>query len=63
MDQKKHTPKYKAEFRERGVRLYREQRPYPANAHVFDHSPAQGVVLSSVMEASCMVIAKAPIVR
>ena len=27
MDQKKHTPQYTAEFRERGVRLYREQRP------------------------------------
>lgn len=27
MDQKKRTPKYTAEFRERGVRLFREQRP------------------------------------
>lgn len=27
MDQKKPTPKYTAEFRERGVRLFREQRP------------------------------------
>ena len=27
MESKKHTPKYTAEFRERGVRLYREQRP------------------------------------
>lgn len=27
MAEKKHTPKYTAEFRERGVRLYREQRP------------------------------------
>lgn len=26
MDEKKHTPKYTAEFRERGVRLFREQR-------------------------------------
>ena len=26
MEQKKHTPKYSAEFRERGVRLYREHR-------------------------------------
>ena len=26
MESKKHTPKYTAEFRERGVRLYREQR-------------------------------------
>ena len=26
MNQKKPTPKYTAEFRERGVRLYREQR-------------------------------------
>ena len=27
MDQKKPTPKYTAEFRERGVRLFREQLP------------------------------------
>ena len=27
MDQRKPTPKYTAEFRERGVRLFREQRP------------------------------------
>ena len=27
MESKKQTPKYTAEFRERGVRLYREQRP------------------------------------
>jgi transposase-like protein len=27
MESKKHTPKYTAEFRERGVRLYREHRP------------------------------------
>lgn len=27
MEQKKHSPKYSAEFRERGVRLYREHRP------------------------------------
>ena len=27
VDQKKPTPKYTAEFRERGVRLFREQRP------------------------------------
>lgn len=27
MDQKKPTPKYTAEFRERGIRLFREQRP------------------------------------
>ncbi len=27
MEQRKPTPKYTAEFRERGVRLYREQRP------------------------------------
>ncbi len=27
MESKKHIPKYTAEFRERGVRLYREQRP------------------------------------
>lgn len=27
MDQKKPAPKYTAEFRERGVRLFREQRP------------------------------------
>ena len=26
MEEKKHTPKYTAEFRERGVRLYREHR-------------------------------------
>ena len=26
MESKKQTPKYTAEFRERGVRLYREQR-------------------------------------
>jgi hypothetical protein len=26
MESKKHTPKYTPEFRERGVRLYREQR-------------------------------------
>jgi transposase-like protein len=26
MNEKKHTPTYTAEFRERGVRLYREQR-------------------------------------
>jgi len=26
MSEKKHTPSYTAEFRERGVRLYREQR-------------------------------------
>ena len=26
MESKKHTPKYTAEFRERGVRLYREHR-------------------------------------
>ena len=27
MAEKKHTPKYTTEFRERGVRLYREHRP------------------------------------
>ena len=27
MEEKKHTPKYTAEFRERGVRLYRDRRP------------------------------------
>ncbi len=27
MDPKKHAPRYTAEFRERGVRLFREQRP------------------------------------
>jgi transposase-like protein len=27
MESKKQTPKYTAEFRERGIRLYREQRP------------------------------------